>query len=341
MERIFEAQSKLVPEMLELMMERYRLLKLVKAAGPVGRRTLGEASNMTEREIRTMLDHLRAQRLINVSKIGASITVEGIKVLHALETTIDNLSRLSMLAQKLKETLGIQSVKVVDSTTENSSLGIEAAKQFMNNIGDGKTVAVTGGTSIALIPKYIKNSMIQNDLLFVAARGGVGEEIGLQANVIAASFAEACDSTYKAFYYPEALSEEAHKVFLKDPDILKMIDLYNTTDCVLHGIGDAQTMAKLRSSSIEEQQLLFEKGAKGESFGYYFDRSGKEVHRIRTVGIQTEQLQKVPLIIAVAGGEKKAEAILSYMASAPKQTILVTDENAANEMLRLLTECVK
>lgn len=338
MESVFEAQSKLVPEMVELMMERYRLLKLIKAAGPVGRRTLVEVSNMTEREIRTMLDHLRAQRLINVSKIGASITNEGIKVLHALETTIDNLSRLSLLAKKLEELLGIRSVKVVDGSTENSSLGIEAAKQFMDEIGDGKTVAVTGGTSIALIPKYIKSSMIQNDLLFIAARGGVGEEIGLQANVIAASFAEACGSSYKAFYYPEALSEEAHKVFRKDPTILEMIDFYENSDCVLHGIGDAQTMAKLRSSSIEEQHLLLAKGAKGESFGYYFDRSGKEVHRIRTVGIQTEQLQKVPLIIAVAGGEKKAEAILSYMSSAPKQTILVTDESAANEMIRLLTE---
>ncbi|WP_438312486.1 sugar-binding transcriptional regulator [Sporosarcina sp. FA9] len=338
MEEIFDAQSKLVPEMVELMKERYRLLKLVKTAGPVGRRTLGELSKMTEREIRTMLDQLREQNLINVSKMGASITNEGIKVLHALETTIDNLSKLSLLAKKLEELLGIQSVKVVGDTTENSSLGIEAAKQFMDEIGDGKTVAVTGGTSIALIPKYIKSSMIQNDLLFIAARGGVGEDIGLQANVIAASFAEACGSSYKAFYYPEALSEEAHKVFRKDPAILKMINLYDNTDCVLHGIGDAQTMAKLRSSSIEEQHLLLEKGAKGESFGYYFDRSGKKVHHIRTVGIQTEQLQKVPLIIAVAGGEQKAEAILSYMASAPKQTILVTDESAANEMIRLLAE---
>ncbi|WP_224654095.1 sugar-binding domain-containing protein, partial [Escherichia coli] len=66
---------------------------------------------------------------------------------------------------------------------------------------------------------------------------------------------------------------------------------------------------------------------------YYFDGRGNVVHRIRTVGIQTEQLKKVPLIIAVAGGNSKAEAIMSYMASAPRQTILVTDEGAARAML--------
>ena len=52
-------------------------------------------------------------------------------------------------------------------------------------------------------------------MLFIAARGGVGEDIGLQANVIAASFAEACGGTYSTFYYPESLSEEAHEAFRK------------------------------------------------------------------------------------------------------------------------------
>ena len=99
---------------------------------------------------------------------------------------------------------------------------------------------------------------------------------------------------------------------------MKMLGLYESADCVLHGIGDAQTMAKLRNSSDEERLLIQEKGAKGESFGYYFDRTGNEVHRIRTVGIQTEQLERIPLIISVAGGKDKAEAILAYMASAPK-----------------------
>ena len=60
-------------------------------------------------------------------------------------------------------------------------------------------------------------------MLFIAARGGVGEDIGLQANVIAASFAEACGGTYSTFYYPESLSEEAHEAFRKDPSVVKMI----------------------------------------------------------------------------------------------------------------------
>lgn len=342
MEFKLEAQRKLVPEMIVLLQERYRLLKLVKMSGPVGRRPLGEMINLTEREIRTMLDHLRAQDLISISKSGASVTFEGLKVLEALESEMENWSGHASIAKRLRELLGIRSVRVVagdgnSNLATKSLLGMEAAKQFTKEIGNGKTVAVTGGSSIASIPMHIEKFTNPNDILFIAARGGVGEDIGLQANVIAASFAEACGGTYSTFYYPDSLGEEAHEAFRKDPSVVKMIGLYETADCVLHGIGNAQTMARLRESSDEERLSLQEKGAKGEAFGYYFDDKGNAVHRIRTVGIQIEQLDRIPLLISVAGGKDKAEAILAYMASAPKQTILITDEGAANEMIQQLT----
>lgn len=343
MDFTLEAQRKLVPEMIELLQERYRLLKYVKMAGPIGRRPLGEIANLTEREIRTMLDHLRVQGLVDISKSGATITIEGAKVLQALESEMEDWSGRASAAKRLKELLGIRSVRVVLGDCDSSPatkilLGMEAAKQFTKEIGNGKTVAVTGGSSMASIPQHIKNFTEPNDLLFIAARGGVGEDIGLQANVIAASFAEVCNATYSTFYYPDSLGEEVHEAFRKDPSVVKMIRLYDSADCVLHGIGNAQTMARLRESSDEEQLLLQKVGAKGESFGYYFDSNGKAVHRIRTVGIQIDQLQRVPLIISVAGGKDKAEAILAYMESAPKQTILVTDEGAANEMIQHLTK---
>ena len=53
------------------------MLKLVKMAGPIGRRTLGQMAGLSERETRTMMDMLRAQNLIHVEKKGTSITVEG------------------------------------------------------------------------------------------------------------------------------------------------------------------------------------------------------------------------------------------------------------------------
>ena len=39
-------------------------------------------------------------------------------------------------------------------------------------------------------------------------------------------------------------------------------------------------------------------------------------------------------MIAVAGGASKAKAIEAYMKQAPATTILITDEGAANELLK-------
>jgi central glycolytic genes regulator len=341
LEELMEAQRKLVPEMMELMQQRYRILKFVKMAGPIGRRPLGQLAGLSERETRTLMDMLRGQNLIDIAKDGASITTEGMTVLLALESSMEDWSGRASIAKRLRESLGIQSVKVVagncdTETTSKNLLGMEAAKQFSVGIGEGKIVAVTGGSTIASIPLHIEKFSNSKNLLFIAARGGVGEDIGLQANVIAASFAAACGGSYSTFYYPESLSEEAHEAFRKEPSVLKMLQLYEATDCVLHGIGDAQTMAVLRNSSEEERHMIQLHGAKGEAFGYYFDHKGNVVQRLRTVGIQTGHLEKIPLIISVAGGSSKAEAILAYMASAPKQTILVTDEGAATKMLQII-----
>ncbi|PIC56555.1 hypothetical protein CSV80_12385 [Sporosarcina sp. P12(2017)] len=336
----YEAQLALVPELPLLIEQRYQMLKLIKASGPVGRRTLSSMSGYSERETRTMLDLMKEQELVHIAKEGVSTTEKGIEVLFVLHDTMEEKSGRRQLANELAERLGILKVHVVEGDSDDSPLtkkllGMQAAKQFRSRIKGNEIVAVTGGSSVAAIPSFMQQDELPN-VQFIAARGGVGEEVGLQANMIAASFAESCQATYKAFYYPDTLSEEAHAVFQHEPAAKEMLELYSRTDCVIHGVGDATKMAVLRNSSEEEQHILRDRQAKGEAFGFYFNQQGEIVHRIRTVGIQMEQLQDVPLVFTVAGGASKAEALLSYLASAPSQTILITDEGAAQNMLSLM-----
>lgn len=338
---ILEAQRKLVPEMVDVLHRRYKLLTFIEMSGPIGRRPLSLLAGLSERECRNEMESLRDLDLIRIAKEGTTITVEGAKVRAALQPSIDEWTGHGLIERKLQRLLHIQHVKIVPGDSDANDavknlLAKEAANEFTERIGDGEIVAVTGGTSVAAIPHYMHSFERAAHLHFIAARGGVGNDIGLQANVIAASFAHACGGTYSTFYYPESLSGEAHEVFKKEPTAQKMIDLYEKTDCVIHGIGDAQRMAEMRNTPSDETEKLQQDGAKGEAFGYYFDENGKIVHRIRTVGIQTEQLKKVPLIIACAGGKAKADAIAAYMASAPEQTLLVTDEGAALEIIRKL-----
>lgn len=338
-----EAKLALVPELTALLEQRFHLLKLIKLEGPVGRRPLSTISGFSEREIRMMIERFNDQSLVRISKEGVTITSKGIDVLFALDQTIEETSGRRAIADRLMGHFDIEAIHVVEGDADQTELtkkllAMHAAKQFRSHIGDGKIVAVTGGSTVAAIPHYMQHREQLSDLQFIAARGGVGEQLGLQANMIAASFAEVCGASYKAFYYPETLSEEAHEVFQREPEAQEMMKLYDQADCVIHGIGDAKKMAKLRNSSEEERRILDDMQAKGEAFGYYFNRQGEVVHRIRTVGIQIEQLRDIPMIIAVAGGKSKAEALCSYLISAPRQTSFITDEGAAKEMLALLQE---
>ena len=93
-------------------------------------------------------------------------------------------------------------------------------------------------------------------------------------------------------------------------------------------------MAKRRSMSDEDLSMLHEKKAVGESFGYFFNEQGEVVHKIPRIGLQLKDLKSIPYVIAVAGGESKAKVIEAYIKNAPEQTWLITDEGAANQILK-------
>ncbi|WP_218086462.1 sugar-binding domain-containing protein, partial [Staphylococcus hominis] len=56
---------------------------------------------------------------------------------------------------------------------------------------------------------------------------------------------------------------------------------------------------------------------------------GHVVQKVKTIGLQLEDLESKEFIYAVAGGLSKGEAIKAYLSIAPKNTILITDEAAA------------
>lgn len=340
MDSISSAQNKLLPEMSELLRKRYQILQAIHQEQPIGRRTLSEFSGMTERDIRKETDLLRNQQLIEMKTAGMMITDQGEEVLSSLKSFMNELTGITDLAEQLKKRLGIAGVIVVPSDSDKaiavkSQIGEEAARILEKHFRGEAKIAVTGGSSMAAIAKELQGEKSYPPLQFIAARGGLGEDVLHQANTIASAFAEKTGGTFKTLYLPDHLSEEAYTMMMKEPLIKEMMALYDQTDLVVHGIGNAQEMAIRRQSTDEEIERITHGGAVSEAFGYYFDETGNVVYRIRSAGIQLEQVQKAPAILAVAGGRSKATAIRSYFKNAPKQTVLVTDEAAAKEILEL------
>src|SRR5699024_11618508 len=94
-------------------------------------------------------------------------------------------------------------------------------------------------------------------------------------------------------------------------------------DMVLHGIGDALTMAKRRNESEETVEKLRNERASGEAFGYYFNQGGDIVHQVRTVGIQLEELKSDKYVIAVAVC-KSIASLLIYLYKPCKYEVFIS-----------------
>lgn len=336
-----EAQLKMLPEMSESLQIRYRILQMVQMLGPIGRRSLSDSLSLPEREVRKETDLLREQSLMDVSRTGMTITAVGEQVLEKLKPLVYEWSGISDLEIQLKRLLGIQKVIIVDGNLDiepsvKALMGAEAVNELENFTNQGNIVAVTGGSTVAAVANAIKPSNRLKDVTFIAARGGMGVDVKMQANTIAANFATNSRNEYRTLYLPEHLSEAAYNAMKEEPIVKEMIELYEHTSVVIHGIGSADEMSDRRKSSEDERNELLRLGAVGEAFGYYFDEKGKAVQRIRTVGLQIEQVKNCPTVLAVAGGTSKAQAILSYFKNAAKQTIFITDMAAAQQMFKII-----
>ncbi|BDG37418.1 sugar-binding transcriptional regulator [Saccharococcus caldoxylosilyticus] len=337
MQSLIEAQKKLLPDLLEVMQKRYQILHYISLMQPVGRRVLANSLGMSERVLRSEVQFLKEQNLLAVGSIGTSLTPEGKELLHTLEDVMREVLGLKDLEAAIKQKLHIEKAIVVAGDSDLSpwvkkEMGRACVTCMKKRLKNGDIVAVTGGTTMAAVAEMMTPDAKLNDLLFVPARGGLGENVENQANTICAKMAEKALGNYRLLHVPDHLSREAYESLIEEPAVKEMLELIKSCRMVVHGIGDAITMAERRKTRKEDMEKIKARHAVAEAFGYYFNEKGEVVHKVKTVGIQLEDLPHVEHVIAVAGGASKAKAIQAYMKRAP-HSILITDEGAAKALL--------
>lgn len=339
MKSVIELQKKLFPDVLSIIQKRFLILRYIGAMEPVGRRSLAATLGLTERVLRSEVDFLKEQKLLYSTSSGMSLTEAGLELVQDLESFMRELTGIDEMETSLQKVLGIKKVIIVPGDSDQlpwikNELG-KACVSCINKYLTGENIiAVTGGTTMASVAEMMRPQHQNQELLFVPARGGIGEDVKNQANTICSSMAEKTKGRHRVLYVPDQVSKEMYKSMIKIPEIHDVLTLIKNASMVLHGIGDAITMAKRRKTTVEIMDKLTKSHAVGESFGYYFNEAGEVVHKVQTIGLQLDDLQEVEHVIAVAGGASKGKAIGAYMKQAPDSTILITDEGAAQELLK-------
>jgi len=341
-QEILSLEKKIVPELVEVLDKRYSILRTIYYNQPIGRRVLANHLDLSERIVRSEINFLKSQNLIEINTPGMTVTEEGQEVVDRLKDFIHEIKGLSDIEENIKSFLGLKDVVIVPGDVKKNKtilkdLGKATANYLKTIIRDNNIIAITGGNTIKEFVEAVPKMSYLSNILVLPARGGMGRKVEIQANTLAASLAQKLNGSYKLLHIPENLSLNLLDTLLKEKEIKEVIDNIHKADILIYGIGEALVMAEKRDVSSEEYNKLKSLGAVGEAFGCYFNKDSQVVSENTSIGININEARKINTHIAVAAGENKVDAIIATMMN-NHNAVLVTDEAAGRKIVEYIKE---
>lgn len=342
---ILSLLKRISPEIVNKVEDRYLILKTIEYNQPIGRRLLSAKLNMKERAIRDEVNFLKEQGLLNIEIMGMNVTEDGQIILENLKDLYIQLKGIPLLEKELEKVLKVNKVIISPGNSLGNELVLKdmgklTAKELKSIIKDGSIIGITGGNTMAAVAEEMTQDNKERRVLIIPARGGLGLEVETQANSIAAILGQKLNGKYRLLYVPDSLESEALDIVLKNSEIKESIEFINNMDTLVFGMGRADVMATRRNLSKEKIEDIIEKGAVAEAFGHYFDINGEEIWEYKTIGLSLDKYKKLKNVIGVAGGEDKAEVIIS-IATLRNDITIITDEEAARKILEIVGNATK
>ena len=331
--------SRIAPDLMADIGRRAQVLSSIESMQPVGRRALAARLNLPEREVRAAASALKEQGLITMDAAGMQLTPQAVEVLSGAHDLSRAMFGLTKLEQSLSHLLKVPHVIVVSGNADSDpqvlrEVGRAAAHRVHKLMQNGMTLAVTGGRTLSEMARGMQSATPMN-VMVVPARGGMGTSVETQASAVAEEIARRVGGHHRVMHLPDTLDAPALQEMMRLPDVRETLELLQRTDLVVHGVGRADVMARRRHLSAEGLETLRDKKAVGEAFGDFFDFNGKTVLQASTVSLGLGKAYKESKMVAVAAGERKAEAIIAATRHEMHDS-LITDEAAARRIVSLL-----
>ena len=249
------------------------------------------------------------------------------------------------LEDQLSVAFSLKDVVVVDGSSEEEELmrdlGAATAYYLETTTKPGTKIGISSWSRSlfamvdALHPgDYCKGGSV------VQILGGVGN-VGVQqeAMYLAQRLAAVIGAGAILLQAPAVVtSAEARRILSREPLVRQAVEIFDSLDVALVGIGSMEPSRLLASSgnvfSAEERAELTRLGAVGDICFRYFDAQGvpiKSPLMQRVIGIEPATLKSVERVVGVAGGKKKYQAILGALRGGWVD-VLITDRRTA-EML--------
>ena len=332
--------QRLAPDLAQQIEKRALVLERIAALQPVGRRLLAARLNLPEREVRSVAALLKEHGMISMDGSGMVLTAEAEKVLSSARRFSRENRGLTEMEREISSRLGIEKTFIIAGDFDQEMHVLQevakvAATQLRALLQSGFTLAVTGGQTIHEVAVSIAHGSAMN-VMVVPARGAMGSFLETQANAVASEIARRLGGHHRLIHLPDDLDEQALAEMKKLREVAEALELLQRADVVMHGIGRADEMVQRRRLPVAIKEEVLQKGAVAEAYGCYFDLEGRVVFAASSVAHDIGILKPSCSWVAVAAGSGKAQAITGVMKSRP-HAVLVTDEGAAREVLKLIS----
>lgn len=221
-------------------------------------------------------------------------------------------------------------------------MGVLAARLIDSHVKDGTILGVSYGRSLASTVSALPSNR-RVSMTVVPIIGALGSDNPLiDGPELVRQIAQVYGGEYR--YLPVPLVVDGVRTrdaLVQSPQIFETLALARKSNLILLGIGslDARVSSLIWSGYVNERELswLKEQGAVGHMCGQFFDTQGKIMDvdlNQRSIGIGLSTLQNIDPVVAVAGGEAKAEAILGALRGR-FLNVLITDDAAALRVLEM------
>lgn len=281
------------------------------------------------------LSRQKVQRLIRRAR------EQGIVEIHVHSVPVLHIE----LESKLRATFGLQDALVATSHPDEvlcRRLVARAAADYLErHVTDEDIVAVGLGRNTSQVADSFNPPRPLNTTFVSAMGGSPGFAASINPNEVCARFAARSGGMAEALYAP-AFVEDARlrDSLVGQQAVSQTLDLARQSTGAVVGIGtpdDDSILVHAGCLSKDQARALRTAGAVGEIIGNYCDIQGRPIHSTvqnRLIGLTLEELQQIPLVMAVAAEPGKAVAILGALRSGAVD-VLVTECRNAFEVLRL------
>lgn len=250
----------------------------------------------------------------------------------------DPLAQCKELEDAICEKFGIDQCVVCSVSGQNETLRqmmtVKAAAEYVLPLmaQGGLKIAVSWGRTVQALIEQLPPCPTQGNTVFPLFGATDNENACFSSNELARSLADKLGAKVKYAWFPYLCQSNEDCRVLKTLSYYKDHEaLWHSADLAIVGIGNRailEVFGKSFGYSHEHGQIL------GDIANHFFDKDGKAVTLYRnTLSASAEDLRSCPRTVAVACGDRKAEAIAGALRTGLVNT-LITDEHTARAILK-------